>query len=109
MMPSAERTYRDVAPPGAIAWRFRSQTHGERCRVVHTRGRWVSGILPLAIGVCAPPTVDDGAPAPPRVTVSELTATSVTLTGSGFTDSDSGAHAATEWQVDEQGGDWSTP
>jgi hypothetical protein len=48
-------------------------------------------------------------PNAPTLSVSGVTANSATLTGSAFSDPDAGnTHGASEWQVDQQGGDWAT-
>jgi hypothetical protein len=48
-------------------------------------------------------------PATPSLTVTALSTTGVTLTGSAFADPDAGdTHSGSEWQMDEGGGDWST-
>jgi hypothetical protein len=90
---------------GAVTGLAASTEYQARVRYKDNADAWSAWSVPKAFTTAA----GNSPPSAPTLTTSNLTSTSVTLNGTAFSDPDAGnTHDASEWQMDEDGGDWST-
>lgn len=85
-----------------------STAYKARVRYMDNTGVWSLFSAPQNFTTTATaPT--NGPPSTPSLSVSGVTASGATLSGSPFADPNAGnTHSASEWQVDQSGGDWAT-